>query len=218
MKKLTVALLVAGALTGCTTMDPYTGEQKTSNTAVGAGIGAVAGAVLGSAVSGRGDRTQGAVIGALVGGAAGGGIGYYMDQQEAQLRQQLEGTGVGVQRVGDDIRLIMPGHITFNTNSSDIAGNFQPVLDSVVTVLNKFDKSVLSVEGFTDSTGSFEHNQQLSERRASSVANYLVSSGIQPLRISTQGYGERYPVADNATAAGRALNRRVEINIRGTQK
>jgi outer membrane protein OmpA-like peptidoglycan-associated protein len=218
MKKLTVALLVSGVLTGCTTVDPYTGEQKTSNTAVGAGIGAVAGAVLGSAVSGRGDKTKGAVIGALVGGAAGGGIGHYMDQQEDLLRQQLEGTGVGVQRVGDDIRLIMPGHITFNTNSSDISGNFQPVLDSVVTVLNKFDKTVLSVEGFTDSTGSFEHNQQLSERRAASVANYLASRGIAQLRINTQGYGERYPVADNATAAGRALNRRVEINIRGTQK
>lgn len=217
MKKLVVALLASSVLAGCTTLDPYTREEKTGNVVKGAGIGVVAGALLGSAVSGKGDKTKGVLLGALVGGAAGGGIGYYMDQQEALLRQQLEGTGVSVERIGDDIRLIMPGHVTFQTNSYQLAGNFYPVLDSVVTVLTKFDKSVISVNGFTDSTGSFEHNQQLSERRAASVANYL-SGGISALRISTQGYGERYPVADNATEAGRSLNRRVEINIRGTQK
>ncbi len=217
MKKLVVALLAGSVLAGCTTLDPYTREEKTGNVVKGAGIGVVAGALLGSAVSGKGDKTKGAVLGALVGGAAGGGIGYYMDQQEALLRQQLEGTGVSVERIGDDIRLIMPGHVTFGTNSYQIANNFYPVLDSVITVLTKFDKSVIGVNGFTDSTGSFEYNQQLSEKRAASVANYL-SGGINALRINTQGYGERYPVADNATEAGRALNRRVEINIRGTQK
>jgi len=113
MKKLTMALLATVVISGCTTIDPYTREQKTSNATKGAGIGAVAGAVLGSAVSSKGNRTRGAVLGAVVGGAAGGGIGYYMDQQEALLRQELEGTGVAVERVGDDIRLIMPGHITF---------------------------------------------------------------------------------------------------------
>lgn len=218
MKKLVIAVLATSVLAGCTTIDPYTREQKTGNAAKGAGIGVLAGALLGSAVSGKGDRTQGAVIGALVGGAAGGGIGYYMDQQEALLRQQLEGTGVSVERVGDDIRLIMPGNVTFQTNSYQIASNFYPVLDSVVTVLTKFDKTALSVNGFTDSTGSFEYNQQLSEQRAASVANHLASNGISGLRISTQGYGERYPVADNGSASGRSLNRRVEINIRGTQK
>ena len=218
MKKLVIALLATSVLAGCTTIDPYTREQKTGNAAKGAGVGVLAGALLGSAVSGKGDRTKGAVIGALVGGAAGGGIGYYMDQQEALLRQQLEGTGVSVERVGDDIRLIMPGNVTFQTSSYQIANNFYPVLDSVVTVLTKFDKTALSVNGFTDSTGSFEYNQKLSEQRAASVANHLSNNGISGLRISTQGYGERYPVADNANASGRALNRRVEINIRGTQK
>lgn len=217
MKKLVLALVASSVLAGCTTLDPYTREEKTGNVVKGAGIGVVAGALLGSAVSGKGDKTKGAVLGALVGGAAGGGIGYYMDQQEALLRQQLEGTGVSVERIGDDIRLIMPGNITFQTNSYQLASNFYPVLDSVITVLAKFDKSVISVNGFTDSTGSFEHNQQLSEKRAASVANYL-SGGISALRINTQGYGERYPVADNATEAGRSLNRRVEINIRGTQQ
>ena len=158
------------------------------------------------------------MLGAVVGGATGGGIGYYMDQQEALLRQELEGTGVAVERVGDDIRLIMPGHITFQTNSYQIANNFYPVLGSVAKVLTKFDKTALSVDGFTDSTGSFEYNQTLSEKRAASVANTLTANGIAALRISTQGYGERYPVADNGTAAGRALNRRVEINIRATQQ
>jgi outer membrane protein OmpA-like peptidoglycan-associated protein len=218
MKKLVIALLASSVLTGCTTMDPYTGEQQTSKSTIGAGVGVLAGALLGSAVSGKGDKTQGAVLGALVGGAAGGGIGHYMDQQENLLRQQLQGTGVSVERIGDDIRLIMPGNVTFQTNSYQISGGFYPVLDSVATVLNKFNKTVLSVNGFTDSSGSFEHNQQLSEQRAASVAHYLSSKGISGLRISTQGYGERYPVADNATLLGRALNRRVEINIRGTQK
>lgn len=218
MKKLVAVMAFATAVTGCTTLDPYTREQKTSNATKGAGIGAVAGAVLGSAVSGKGDRTQGAVIGALVGGAAGGGIGHYMDKQEMQLRQRLENTGVSVERVGDDIRLIMPGHVTFETNSYRIAGGFYDVLDSVALVFTEFDKTTLSVDGFTDSTGSFEHNQKLSEQRAASVANYLSSRGINQLRISTQGYGERYPVADNSTEAGRSLNRRVEINVRGTQR
>ncbi len=217
MKKVIAVAAAALLMTGCQTLDPYTGEQKTGNTAKGAGIGAIAGAVLGAAVSSKDDRGKGALTGALVGGAVGGGIGYYMDQQEALLRQELEGTGVRVERIGDSIRLIMPGNITFATNSDSIAGSFYPVLDSVAKVLVKFDKTELNVDGFTDSTGSFEYNQQLSERRAARVGDYLVSSGIERLRINARGYGERYPVADNATAAGRSLNRRVEINISGSR-
>lgn len=216
MKKLTPVLLVA-LLAGCSTIDPYTGEQKTSQATKGAGIGAVTGALLGAAVSSRSDRAKGAAIGALVGGGIGGGIGHYMDQQEAVLRERLAGTGVGIQRQGDAIRLVMPGHVTFNTEDYQIASSFYPVLDSVALVLREFDKTVIQVEGFTDSKGSFEYNQTLSERRAASVANFLTGAGVERLRISTQGYGERYPVADNTTAAGRALNRRVEISIRGTR-
>jgi len=218
MKKL-VAVAAAGfILAGCQTLDPYTGEQKVGNTAKGTGIGAVAGAVLGAAVSSKSDRGKGALTGAIVGGAIGGGIGYYMDQQEALLRQELEGTGVRVERIGDSIRLIMPGNITFAVNSDRIAGSFYPVLDSVAKVLAKFDQTELNVDGFTDSSGSFEYNQQLSERRAARVGDYLVGAGIARLRINARGYGERYPVADNGTAAGRSQNRRVEINISGTRR
>ena len=215
MKKVLTTLVVAATLAGCQTLDPYTQQPKTSNATQGAGIGALAGAVLGAAVS-KGNRGEGALIGAAVGGAVGGGIGYYMDQQEMLLRQELEGTGVRVERVGDEIRLVMPGNITFATDSDRIAGNFYPVLDSVAKVLLKFDKTAINVDGYTDSTGSFEYNQSLSERRAMSVSNYLSQVGVDRLRISSRGFGERNPIASNDSEGGRAANRRVEIWIRGT--
>lgn len=217
MKKVLSTLVVAVTLAGCQTLDPYTQQSKTSNATQGAGIGALAGAVLGAAVS-KGNRGEGALIGAAVGGAVGGGIGYYMDQQEMLLRQELEGTGVRVERVGDEIRLVMPGNITFATDSARIAGNFYPVLDSVAKVLLKFDKTAINVDGYTDSTGSFEYNQSLSERRSMSVSNYLSQVGVDRLRISSRGFGERNPIASNDSEAGRAANRRVEIWIRGTQQ
>jgi outer membrane protein OmpA-like peptidoglycan-associated protein len=217
VKKVLTTLVVAATLAGCQTLDPYTLQPKTSNATQGAGIGALAGAVLGAAVS-KGNRGEGALIGAAVGGAVGGGIGYYMDQQEMLLRQELEGTGVRVERVGDEIRLVMPGNITFATDSDRIAGNFYPVLDSVAKVLLKFDKTAINVDGYTDSTGSFEYNQSLSERRAMSVSNYLSQVGVDRLRISSRGFGERNPIASNDSEGGRAANRRVEIWIRGTQQ
>lgn len=216
MKKV---IMLAGvmALAGCQTLDPYTQQSKTSSATTGAGLGAVAGAVLGNAVAGDGKRTEGTIAGALLGGAVGGGIGYYMDQQEMLLRQELEGTGVRVERVGDSIRLIMPGNVTFPTGAYNIDQGFYPTLNSVIKVLLKFDKTVVSVDGFTDSTGSFETNQTLSERRAASVAQYLSNGGVPTLRLQSRGYGERYPVASNDTVGGRAMNRRVEVSIRGSQ-
>ncbi|MBV1788800.1 OmpA family protein [Marinobacterium sp. D7] len=217
-KTAVASALSLALLSGCTTLDPYTQEQKTSQATKGAGIGALGGALLGAAVAGKGDRNEGALAGALIGGAVGGGIGYYQDQQEMRLRQELEGTGVRVERVGDDIRLIMPGNITFATDSDRVDTGFYPVLDSVGKVLIKFDKTQIAVEGYTDSTGSDQYNQQLSERRAAAVANYLMSVGVDRLRLSVYGYGERNPIADNGSAAGRAMNRRVEVRIRGTQR
>lgn len=216
MRKVVSVGLVLALLSGCQTIDPYTGEQKTGNSATGAGIGAVAGAVLGAAVSSKGDRKKGLLTGALVGGAVGGGVGYYMDQQEAVLRQELQGTGVQVERHGDSIRLVMPGNITFHTGESVLDSAFKPVLESVSKVLRKFDKTLLQIDGYTDSQGSFEFNQQLSERRAASVERYLVEVGVEAARLQSRGWGERYPVADNGTAEGRAQNRRVELNIRSS--
>lgn len=213
MKKSLIAAGLTLALSGCMTYDPYTGEQKVSNATTGTAIGAVAGAAIGAATSSKKDRAKGALIGAAAGGAAGGGIGYYMDRQEAQLRAQLEGTGVRVVRNGDEIQLVMPGNITFDTNQSNIRPSFYSVLDSVGLVLKEFDKTAIQVSGHTDSTGSAQLNQTLSEQRAYSVKSYLQSTGIPSGRIHAQGFGPRQPIASNDSAAGREQNRRVELRL-----
>jgi len=136
-----------------------------------------------------------------------------MDRQEMKLRQTLEGTGVSVTRMGDNITLNMPGNITFAVDSSDISANFYAVLDSVALVLDEFDQTLVEVAGHTDSTGAEQYNQQLSLRRADSVAAYLRSRKVAGDRLMIVGAGETYPVASNETAAGRQLNRRVEITI-----
>lgn len=214
---LKTTLLVAGLtvlLGGCQTLDPYTQESKTSNATTGAVIGAIAGAVVGLASGDDAvERRQRAMIGAGVGALAGGSVGYYMDQQEAKLRAELEGTGVSVVRNGDNITLNMPGNITFATDSSDLNPSFFSVLTSVSKVMTEFNKTVVEVAGHTDSTGSDAYNQALSERRSTSVAQYLQSQGISAQRMITIGLGESMPVADNSTAAGRQANRRVEITM-----
>lgn len=214
MKKLFVAIAVATlGLGGCMTYDPYTGEEKTSSATKGSIIGAIGGAAVGAATSSKSDRGKGALIGAASGAAIGGGIGYYMDRQEAQLRQKLEGTGVRVVRNGDQIELVMPGNITFDTNQSSIKPSFTGVLESVALVLKEFDKTIIQIEGHTDSTGSQSYNQLLSEQRASSVRDFLLNQGIEPKRTRAVGYGQRYPIASNDTAAGREQNRRVELTL-----
>ena len=199
---------------GCETLDPYTQESKTSNATKGAVIGAVSGAVVGLMTGDDAlERRQHALIGAGVGALAGGSVGYYMDQQEAKLREELQGTGVSVHRVGDNITLNMPGNVTFATDSSDLSADFYRVLTSVSKVLDEFDQTVVEVAGHTDSTGSAEYNQGLSERRAGSVTAYLENHGIAAQRLITVGMGESWPVADNDSSAGRQTNRRVEITM-----
>lgn len=213
--KVSVTLaLIFLALSACTTIDPYTGKEKTSNTTEGAAIGAAAGAVIG-AISGDDsqERKKRILIGAGVGALAGGGVGAYMDRQEAELREKLAGTGVSVTRVDDDIVLNMPGNITFETNQAAIDAGFYEVLDSVAIVVNKYEKTLIEIVGHTDSTGNDSINQPLSERRASSVGAYLRSQDVMEQRISTYGVGSQYPVASNSTSEGRALNRRVEIAL-----
>lgn len=213
--RLTLALtLFAVFVTGCETLDPYTREEKTSKATKGALIGAAAGAVVGL-ISGDDavERRQRALILAGVGALAGGAIGNYQDRQEAALRAELEGTGVSVSRIGDNITLNMPGNVTFATDSSDLSPAFFDVLNSVGKVLGEFEQTVVEVAGHTDSTGSDAYNQSLSERRAQSVSSYLTAQGVIPQRLITMGMGESRPVADNTTAGGRQANRRVEITM-----
>jgi len=209
----TAAVLITLAMfvSGCTTVNPYTRETQTSKVAKGAGIGAAAGAVVG--LLSKGDKLKGAMIGAGIGALAGGGVGYYMDVQEAKLRQQLEGTGVSVTRMGNNITLNMPSSITFALNSSDLNAQFYSALDGVGLVLKEYEKTVVEVAGHTDSSGSDQYNLSLSERRAQSVAGYLSSHGVKGQRLIPIGAGEGHPVASNDTEAGRAQNRRVELTI-----
>ncbi|PKM30631.1 MAG: hypothetical protein CVV07_05235 [Gammaproteobacteria bacterium HGW-Gammaproteobacteria-11] len=213
----TQALLVAGfctaLLAGCTT-NPYTGEREAGKAGIYGLGGAAAGAVIGAATSSRDDRAKGALIGAAVGGAAGGGYGYYVDQQEARLRQELTGTGVQVIRNGDNLQLVMPGNITFASNSSDVSSSFYPTLNSLVRVFKEFDKNGIDIVGHTDSTGGMDLNMRLSQERAASVASYLTGQGVSGARISSRGVGPNQPIANNNTAEGRSQNRRVEINLR----
>ncbi len=214
-----IALMAALAfvLSACTSTDPYTGEQKTSNTAKGAGIGAVTGAVIGAATSSKKDRDRAILQGAAAGATVGGGVGFYMDKQEAKLRQQLQGSGVQVRREGNTVHLVMPGNITFETAQFNIRSQFLPVLGSVSDVLEEFKETSITVSGHTDSTGSAEYNQTLSENRAASVKAYLAENGVASGRIHSIGYGKRYPIATNDTAAGREQNRRVELKLEPLQ-
>ncbi len=209
--KIFAAAMASLFLVSCTT-DPYTGERKASKAGMGAGIGAAVGAV-GGAIVGGSNKRKSALIGAGIGALAGGGVGAYMDAQEAKLRRQLQGTGVSVTRQGDNIILNMPGNVTFDTNQTVVKGSFAEVLNSVALVLKEYNKTYVDVIGHTDSVGSDAHNQVLSEGRAQSVANELTARGVQSQRLLVRGMGETYPIADNGTENGRAINRRVEIGI-----
>lgn len=213
--KLALPLALSGAvLTGCTTLDAYTGESQVSGASKGAIAGGLIGAVLGAATAPKEDRARRALIGAGIGGVAGGGVGLYMDRQEAELREELVNSGVQVERTEEgEINLIMPGNITFDTDSSELRSDFMDTLSSVARVVQEYENTLVTIEGHTDSTGAESYNQSLSERRAASVAEVLLSQGIAFERVAAVGSGELRPIADNSTAAGRASNRRVEISL-----
>jgi outer membrane protein OmpA-like peptidoglycan-associated protein len=227
---LAAAMTIAIAATGCTSTPVYTGStqpvdddrntvtaeeaaerDKTKRGAlIGAGIGAVVGAISGDDAR---ERRQRALIGAGVGALAGTAVGAYQDKQERELRESLAGTGVDVVRKGDDIVLNMPSAITFGFNSAELSPAFYSVLDRVANVTSQNPQTRLEVAGHTDSIGSDAYNDQLSQRRAQAVANYLSSRGVSSNRLMTVGGGERYPVASNDTDAGRAQNRRVVSSV-----
>jgi outer membrane protein OmpA-like peptidoglycan-associated protein len=214
MTKKLIAVLAAAALAGACSTDPYTGERKVSNTAGGAALGAGLGALAGMAVGGSRNAQRNAVlIGAGLGALTGGAIGATMDRNEADLRAQLQGTGVSVTRVGDQVILNMPSDITFDIDRDAIKPSFRQTLNSVSIVLNRYQQTVVDIFGHTDSTGSDAHNQDLSQRRALAVANYLNQQGVDSRRFAVTGFGPSRPIATNGTAEGRALNRRVEIQL-----
>src|SRR6266700_276301 len=186
VKATLVVVLAAGLIVGCqTTTDPYTGERKTTSTTLGALIGAVAGAAAGN----------------------------YMDRQESELRALMRDSGVTVTRKGEDIVLNMPGNVTFRTGSADLNAQFFKVLDGVAQVAKKYDKTIIEIAGHTDNVGGADYNRQLSQRRASAVAEHLMSKGVSEQRIMTAGGGEEHPIASNSTEQGRAANRRVEVTL-----
>lgn len=213
MKKINLitacVTMVAFTLPSCTTVNPYTGQQQTSKTVQGGVIGALGGAAIGALT---GDRKD-ALKGAMIGGLAGGGIGAYMDTQEAEVRRQLSGSGVSVTRSGDDLILNMPSDITFSTGSANIQSQFNQTLSSVALVLKKYSRTSISIIGHTDSDGSAASNQSLSISRARSVAGVLNARGVAGTRLLVNGMGESHPVSSNATSAGKAQNRRVELRI-----
>ena len=206
---LSAALLAT--TTACVT-DPTTGQRTISKTAIGAGLGVVAGYLGGDLIGGRNDRTE-KIVGAGIGAIAGAGIGAYLDRQEQRLREQTAGTGVEIDRVGNEILLRMPSGVTFDTNSYAIQPQFRSTLDEVARTLADYPSTYIDVYGHTDSTGNDAINIPLSQNRAQSVADYLIARGVNAARIATRGFGSSQPIASNATEAGKQANRRVEIRV-----
>lgn len=206
--RTTILTLTLPALLLACTVNPYTGEQQTRRSVQYGAIGAAVCGLIGAAESGQRARNSAAGCGLI-----GAGVGAYMDVQENELRQQLQGTGVQIQRNGDQLALIMPGNITFATNEYTLRSDFEPVLNSVGAVLYKYKDTRIRVVGHTDSTGGADYNYNLSNRRANSVAGFLASHGLDQSRIISQGVGADQPIGDNNTEQGRAQNRRVELEI-----
>lgn len=216
MKKIATIAMVAMVATSCQQQGGYYDNKQTYQ---GAGLGAIIGATAG-ALSGKGstDRRQKAMVGLAAGALLGGGYGAYMDKQEAELRRSLSGKGINIQRQGDQLVLTMPHNITFASGSSALKSGFKYTLRDVSEVLNHYNQTSVKVIGHTDSSGEASYNQNLSEKRASAVADVLRSNGVGSGRLYVVGAGESYPVASNETAAGKAQNRRVELQISPVQQ
>lgn len=215
IKLATLAAALAVSVAGCAT---YTGQTNDPNdpnrtqrgALIGAAIGAAAGLLSGDDAT---ERRQRALVGAGVGALAGGAVGAYQDRQEAELRRATVGTGVAVTRDGDVIKLNLPDGVTFDFARYDLKPQFYPALNNIANTLQQYNQTIVEVSGHTDSVGSDAANQTLSERRANSVASYLMGRGIMRERFEIIGMGKRYPIASNDTDAGRAMNRRVEIRV-----
>ena len=201
---------VSIALAGCAGMN-----EEQQSTAKGAGIGALGGAAIGALAGG----SRGAAIGAAVGAGAGAIVGNFtwskkMEDQKRAMEQSTQGTGVQVSQTADNqLKLEVPSDVSFNVGSADIQPNLRPILDRFATTLNQNPTTSIRIIGHTDSTGSDAVNNPLSVNRAASVRDYLVARGVAGSRIAIDGRGSHEPIADNASAEGRAKNRRVEIYV-----
>jgi len=215
--KTVLAPVLMLALAGCTAEGSRSGDRPFTSLETGALIGAVGGAVVGAAAY-RKNRTKGALVGAVGGGLAGGAVGAYMDAQKRDLEKNLaKEIQAGQARVdklpGDVVRITMTNQTAFAVDSAEIRPAFRSTMDKLADVMIRYGKTHLTIVGHTDDTGSNTHNQALSERRATSVAQYLDGKDVNPLRLAVSGKGETQPVASNRTDAGRELNRRVEIYV-----
>lgn len=215
VRKRFMAALMATSLLGTTACvtNPNTGEREFPvRTAIGAGVGALGGYLLGDLIGGS--RTA-QILGAGIGAVAGGAVGQYMDRQEARLRQQTAGTGIDVVRQGDEIILRMPNEaITFAHDSAAVQSQDYGALNQIAGVLREFPSTAIDIYGHTDSTGTPQYNQGLSERRAQSVADYLSAQGVDRVRMATRGFGEtQLLVNPERSESDRQANRRVEIRI-----
>lgn len=211
MKRLiSLALLLCfiGTLAGCESM-----TRRDKGAIIGATSGAVVGGVIGKMA---GSTAVGAILGAVVGGAAGAYIGNYMDKQAAEMERDLE--GAKIERVGEGIKITFDSGIMFDVDSSSLRPEAKANLGKLAVILNKYEDTQIVIEGHTDSTGSEEHNMDLSMRRAQSVGSYLTMQDVMATRFHVVGYGETQPIADNATPEGRQKNRRVEIAIFANDK
>ncbi|WP_426140963.1 OmpA family protein [Pseudomonas sp. DWP3-1-2] len=218
-RRLIIVATAVAMLSGCASQNPYDNQGQAqssgglSKAATYGGLGALAGAIAGAAID-HNNRGKGALIGAAVAGVGAAGYGYYADKQEAALRASMANTGVEVQRQGDQIKLIMPGNITFATDSSAIASSFYSPLNNLAGSLKQYNQNIIEIVGYTDSTGSRQHNMDLSLQRAQSVSTYLTSQGVDASHLSVRGAGPDQPIASNADVNGRAQNRRVEVNLK----
>ncbi len=214
IRRFAIAAAAALLAVGCTTVDPYTGQTTPNRTANAAIIGAIGGAAAGTLAGGN-DRRN-AMVGAGIGAIAGAGIGAYMDNQQRKLNEQLRNSGVGVTRTAEnEITLNMPSDITFDVNQSVVKPQFRDTLYNVAQTLREYESTTVDVAGHADSDGANDYNMALSQRRADAVAGILSQNGVNPVRLVSVGFGEERPIASNATAAGKAQNRRVEIKLRG---
>lgn len=207
IKSITIVITIALLLFNC----------NASRTTKGAAIGAGTGAVIGGIIGNQFDNTAvGAIIGAAVGGTAGALICRKMDKQAEELRNDLK--GAEIERVGEGIRIIFNSGIQFAVNSYELSQLSKENLQALASTLNKYEDTDVLIEGHTDSSGSDDYNLELSNKRASSVLQYLISQTVRPGRLTAIGYGEGQPIADNATKEGMARNRRVEVAIYANEK